>query len=47
MLEPSMLAPFVTRTFVQAWLSIWLTPKVAKANRMAFVSRLILYFYYN
>ena len=48
MLEPSVLAPLVTRTFEQALLSMLDNASAAMAAAMmAVVSLLILYFYYN
>ena len=47
MLEPSVLAPLVTRTFEQALLSMLDNASAAMAAMMAVVSLLILYFYYN
>jgi hypothetical protein len=48
MLEPSTLAPRVTITLLQAWLSIVPAAKnAAESSKMAFASLLILSFYYN
>jgi hypothetical protein len=48
MLEPSVLAPLVTSTLVQAWLSWLAKPMNAMTEkRIAVESLLILYFYYN
>ena len=48
MLDPSVLAPLVTSTLVQAWLSRLEMPMAAMADkRIAVESLLILYFYYN
>jgi hypothetical protein len=42
-----MLAPFVTITFVHAWLSnVPAAINAAESSKMAFASLLILYFYY-
>jgi hypothetical protein len=47
MFDPSTLAPLVTMTFVQAWLSTAFKPVSRIADiKMAFESRLILFFYY-
>ena len=46
MFDPSMLAPLVTITLVQAWVSMLLTENIAAVNvKMAVESLLILYFY--
>jgi hypothetical protein len=47
MLDPSVLAPFVTSTLVQALLSVLMSMNAdAAAIRMAVASLLILFFYY-
>jgi hypothetical protein len=46
MLEPSVLAPFVTRTFVQALLSMFAVNIAAASAMSAAEILLILYFYY-
>ena len=46
MFDPSVLAPFVTRTFVHAWLSVLTMRAAAAKRRIAVVILLILYFGY-
>jgi hypothetical protein len=46
MFDPSALAPFVTRTFVQAWLLVLMAPANVTASKAAALVKILILFFY-